>query len=542
MIYLDNAATSFPKPAEVAEAMARFLAEAAANPGRGGHRMAVNAERMLDDVRVRIARLVNGSDPSRVIFTLNCTDALNIAIKGVLPDERVHVVTTVLEHNSVSRPLQGLADAGRIELTRVGCDGQGFVDPDDVRRALRPDTRLVVMTHASNVLGTIQDAGAVGAIVREHGALFCVDAAQTAGVVPIDVAALCADLIAFPGHKALLGPTGTGILYVGERCPPPGRKLGSEPAFAAEGLAEKLGSEPDFPPPTRGTMHSDPREKMASHPHGEKMGSHPQGEKTGSHPYVEKTGSDPRGGESSFDRRAGESSFDRRAGESSFDPRAGESSSDPRAGESSSDPRAGKSSFDPRLGKSSFDPRTGKSGSDPNFSAGGGKGSDPNFRPWREGGTGGDSSSPTQPPVYPHYLEGGTPNTVGIAGLGAALDFVLARGPDAALAHERRLLERILAHVDGDERITVYGPRDTARRVGALSINIAGLDPNDAAAILDDAFGIAVRAGLHCAPYCHRAIGTFPAGTLRISPGPFTTDDDLAALLDALDQVAEAGM
>jgi len=433
MIYLDNAATSFPKPAEVTDAIARFLAESAANPGRGGHRMAVNAERMLDDARVKIARLINGADPSRVIFTLNCTDALNIAIKGVLPDERAHVVTTVLEHNSVSRPLQGLVDAGRIELTRVGCDGQGFVDPDDVRRALRPDTRLVVMTHASNVLGTIQDVAAVGAIVREHGALFCMDAAQSAGIVPIDVSALHADLVAFPGHKALLGPTGTGILYVGERCPPPGRKLGSEPIFPARGSesivslagTEKAGSAPDF--------------------------------------------------------------------------------------------------------------LAGKMGSDPNFRAA-------HFRPWREGGTGGDSSSPTQPPIYPYYLEGGTPNTVGIAGLGAALDVVLARGPETTLAHERRLLERVLARLDGDERITVYGPRDTARRVGALSINIAGLDPNDAAAILDDGFAIAVRAGLHCAPYCHRALGTFPAGTLRISPGPFTTDDDIAALIDALDQVAEAAL
>ena len=417
MIYLDNAATSFPKPAEVTDAIARFLTEAAANPGRGLHRMAVNAERMIDDARVKVARLVNGADPRRVIFTLNCTDALNIAIKGVLPDERVHVVTTVLEHNSVSRPLQGLVDAGRIELTRIGCDGQGFVDPDDVRRALKADTRLVVMTYVSNVLGTIQDVATVGAIVREHGALFCIDAAQAAGLVPIDVEALHADLVAFPGHKALLGPTGTGVLYVGERCPPPGGKSGSEPVF----------------PPRR--------------------------------PEVDVP---PIGDEKS--------------------------------------------------------------------------GSDPNFRPWREGGTGGDSSSPTQPPIYPYYLEGGTPNTVGIAGLSAALDFVAATGSDAMLAHERRLLERVLARLDGDDRFIVYGPSDTARRVGALSINIRGLDPNDAAAILDDSFGIAVRPGLHCAPYCHRALGTFPAGTLRISPGPFTTDDDISALIDALDQVAEAAV
>ena len=409
MIYLDNAATSFPKPPEVGAAIARFLAEDAANPGRGGHRMAVRAEHMIDDVRRKLARLVNAADPRRMILTLNCTDALNMAIKGVLSRDRGHVVTTVLEHNSVSRPLQALADAGRIALTRVGCDAEGFVDPDAVRRALRADTRLIVMTHASNVLGTIQDAAAVGAIAREHGALFCLDAAQSAGVVPIDVEAMQIDLVAFPGHKALLGPTGTGALYVGERCPPP--------ATLAPGT--------DLPKKVSDTDFSD---------------------------------------------------------------------------------------------------------------------TDSRFRAWREGGTGGDSSSPTQPPVYPHYLEGGTPNTVGIAGLGAALDVVLARGPDAALAHERRLLDKILARLDGDERFTIYGPRDVGRRVGALSINVAGLDPNDAAAILDDGFEIAVRAGLHCAPYCHRALGTFPAGTLRISPGPFTTDQEVDTLLDALAEIADAGV
>lgn len=407
MIYFDNAATSFPKPPEVGAAMARFLAEAAANPGRAGHRMAVRAERMLDDVRAKLARLINGHDPHRIIFTLNGTDALNIAIKGVL-GEGGHVVTTVLEHNSVSRPLQSLADAGRIALTRVACDAEGFVDPDDVRRALRADTRLVVITHASNVLGTIQDATAIGAIVREHDALFCLDAAQTAGIVPIDVEAMHLDLVAFPGHKALLGPTGTGALYVGERCPAPAEDPHATGVGQLSGTAE-------------------PSARVS-------------------------------------------------------------------------------------------------------------------FRPWREGGTGGDSSSPTQPPIYPYFLEGGTPNTVGIAGLGAALDFVLARGSDTLLAHERNALETILDALTDDERVTIYGPRRVERRVGALSINIAGLDPNDAAAILDDAFGIATRPGLHCAPYCHRAIGTFPAGTLRISPGPFTTGDDVSALLDALREIAEAAL
>ena len=216
MIYFDNAATSFPKAPGVGDAMGRFLAEDAANPGRAGHRMAVAAERMLDDVRLKLTRLFDADDPQRMIFAMNCTDALNMAIKGVLGDSvGAHVITTVLEHNSVSRPLQAMANCKQIELTRVTCDDDGFVDPDEIRKAIKANTRLIVMTHASNVLGTIQDAAAVGAIAREHDVLFCLDAAQTAGIVPISIEQLQVDLLAFPGHKSLLGPTGTGGLYVG---------------------------------------------------------------------------------------------------------------------------------------------------------------------------------------------------------------------------------------------------------------------------------------------------------------------------------------
>lgn len=411
MIYLDNAATSFPKAPGVADAMQRFIAEDAANPGRAGHRMAVEAERQLDDARLRLTRLFGGDDPNRMIFSMNCTDALNMAIKGVIPTampsgNKPHVITTVLEHNSVSRPLQAMLDQGRIELTRINCDSEGFCDPDAFAKAITPDTVLIVITHASNVLGTIQDAATIGKIAREHDILFCLDAAQTAGVVPIDVEAMCVDLLAFPGHKSLLGPTGTGGLYLGKRCPEP---------------AESCAVTPD------GTQSI----RMAS--------------------YIK-------------------------------------------------------------------------------------------LQPWREGGTGGDSSSPHQPAIYPYYLEGGTPNTVGIAGLAAGLDYLDAHPITDILKHEQHLVQMIIDGLtpgENDDRFTVYGTRDASRRVGTVSFNVANYEPSDIGAILDDSFDIAVRPGLHCAPYCHKQIGTFPSGAVRVSPGPFNTADEVRTLLEALLEIAE---
>src|ERR1700686_2085180 len=161
MIYLDNAATSFPKPEAVYQALDHFARHDLANPGRAGHKMALAAERALDDGRHELNQFFHGEGPERFIFTLNCTDALNMAFKGVLADGD-HVITTDLEHNSVSRPLRGLEKEGRISLTKIKADGDGFLDPDDVRRAITPKTRLVALTHASNVLGTIQCVGAVG--------------------------------------------------------------------------------------------------------------------------------------------------------------------------------------------------------------------------------------------------------------------------------------------------------------------------------------------------------------------------------------------
>ena len=214
--YLDNAATSFPKPEAVYGPSDHFARTSLANPGRAGHKMALASERILDDARHLLNQLFHGKDPERFVFTLNCTDALNMAFKGVL-SEGDHVITTDLEHNSVSRPLRAMELAGRISLTRLAADSGGTIDPDAVRQAITRETQLIALSHASNVLGTIQPIAEVGRIAREHDLLFLVDAAQTAGAVPIDVQAMHIDLLAFPGHKALLGPTGTGVLYAGTR-------------------------------------------------------------------------------------------------------------------------------------------------------------------------------------------------------------------------------------------------------------------------------------------------------------------------------------
>src|SRR6476469_6462832 len=162
MIYLDNAATSFPKPEGVYQALDAFARQNLANPGRAGHKMALAAERALDDGRHLLNQLFHAEGPERFVFTLNCTDALNMAFKGVLNDGD-HVITTDLEHNSVSRPLRALELAGRISLTRVSADGGGTIDADEVRRAITPRTRLIALTHASNVLGTVQPVAEIGA-------------------------------------------------------------------------------------------------------------------------------------------------------------------------------------------------------------------------------------------------------------------------------------------------------------------------------------------------------------------------------------------
>ena len=380
MIYLDNAATSFPKAPGVGEAMGTFLATTAGNPGRSGHALAMGAQAVVTSTRRALASLLGVPDPSRVVFTGNATDGINVALWGLLaPGDRV--ITTGMEHNAVARPLVALGDIG-VTVTRVPCAPDGSLDLADLKQALLAGpARLVVLTHASNVTGTILPIAAAARLAHEHGALVLVDAAQTAGALPIDAALLGLDLVAVPGHKGLLGPTGTGGLYVA-----PGIRL----------------------------------------------------------------------------------------------------------------------------------------------------------RPLRQGGTGTRSAEERQPEELPEGLEAGTLNTVGIAGLGAALAYLAQRGIEAIRGDEQALTRRLLDGLRAIPGLTVHGTGDAARQVATVSISLAGWEPVDLGAALDGSFGIAVRTGLHCAPLAHRTIGTWPRGTVRLSPGAFTTDDDIDRALAALRALGDA--
>ncbi|HZJ57695.1 MAG TPA: aminotransferase class V-fold PLP-dependent enzyme [Clostridia bacterium] len=214
MIYMDNAATTWPKPDVVYNAVMKTMKYYGANPGRSSHNMAVEAANILLYTREMLCQLFNAGDPFRMIFTYNATDSLNLAIKGIL-NKSDHVITTSMEHNSVIRPLMHLADLG-VETTVVPADSEGLIDPDDIKKNIRSNTRLIISTHASNVTGTLMPIEAIGKIAEASGVYFLLDAAQTAGLVPIDVSKLSVDLVAMPGHKGLLGPQGTGVLYVKE--------------------------------------------------------------------------------------------------------------------------------------------------------------------------------------------------------------------------------------------------------------------------------------------------------------------------------------
>lgn len=218
-VYLDNAATSFPKPPGVVEAMVHFMNDVGANPGRGAYDAAFEAGRIIFEARQLMAELVGAGDPSQIIFTSNVTTSLNIALKGLLK-QGSHVITTSMEHNSVMRVLYALEKTRGIEVSRIKCSEEGFLNPHDVRRAIRTNTTAIVMTHASNVTGTLMPIEEIGRIAYEHGLFYIIDTAQTAGVYQLDVKALHADVLAFTGHKGLMGPQGTGGFYVRQEIVP----------------------------------------------------------------------------------------------------------------------------------------------------------------------------------------------------------------------------------------------------------------------------------------------------------------------------------
>jgi len=215
MIYLDNGATTFPKPKVVTDKIMECYLGYAGNPGRSGHKLAMKIDLEIYETREKICKLINGTEVLNVIFTFNATDSLNLAIKGVL-EEGDHVITTSMEHNSVLRPLNQLRKEGKIELSIVYADDKGYIDPQKIFEALTPNTKMIVTTHMSNVFGTIVDIKAIGDFCKENNILYLVDASQSIGVLDIDVQEMNIDLLAFPGHKALFGPMGTGALYIKE--------------------------------------------------------------------------------------------------------------------------------------------------------------------------------------------------------------------------------------------------------------------------------------------------------------------------------------
>ncbi|MCL0076648.1 aminotransferase class V-fold PLP-dependent enzyme [Dehalococcoidia bacterium] len=379
MIYCDNAATSWPKPKAVYQAMDRFMNQVGANPGRSGHRLSIESGRVVYEARELLARLFNIDDPLRIIFTSNATEALNLAINGILhPGD--HAITSSMEHNSVMRPLRALQERG-VELTVVSCSKEGFLDPGGIEKAIKPNTRLIVLNRASNVVGTLLPVSKVGAIARRHGVLFCIDAAQSAGAYPLDVSFTKVDLLAFTGHKSLFGPQGTGGLYVRQ---------------GVEDVVEPL----------------------------------------------------------------------------------------------------------------------------------------------MRGGTGSRSDSEHQPDFLPDKYESGTPNTVGLAGLGAGVQFVLSQGVDALREKEEKLMHHLIEGLGAIPGVTLYGSGDAREQVAVLSFNIAGIASSEVAMRLEEEYDILCRPGLQCAPIAHRTLGTFPGGTVRVSPGYFTTEDEVDIVIKAVCNIA----
>ncbi|MGI6434470.1 MAG: aminotransferase class V-fold PLP-dependent enzyme [Syntrophomonadaceae bacterium] len=379
MIYMDNAATSFPKPEVVYQAVDHFNRHLGGSPGRGSHHATLRAGAVLLECREALARLFNIADSAQIAFTANITDAINIGLKGILANGD-HVITTSMEHNAVARPLYALSQQG-VEWTRVPCAPDGSLDPADIIPAIRSNTRMICLLHASNLTGTIMPILEVGQIAQQYGLLFMLDSAQTAGVLPIDVQALHIDILTLTGHKSLLGPQGTGGIYV--------------------------------------------------------------------HPRLE-------------------------------------------------------------------------------------------MRPLREGGTGSASECLDQPMFMPDRLESGTPNTPGIAGLGAGVDFILQTGLEAIRHHEQQLTGMLLEGLRGIPGIEVYGPADSRLQTAVVSFNIAGHDCGEVSLRLDQEYGIITRSGMHCAPLAHQTIGTAEVGACRVSPGYFNTGEEIQEVIKALWHIARS--
>ena len=374
LIYLDNAATSFPKPREVLDEMLQEYIQLGVSPGRGSYDLAVQAGDVVEQTRKKLARFFGAPDSNRVVFAANATDALNLAFNGLLrPGD--HVVSTQLEHNSVLRPLHHFREQGWISYDLVPCDGRGFVDPDAVGRSIKPNTRAVVISHASNVLGTIQPIQHIGPLCAARGVPLIVDASQSAGTVPIDMTAWQVSAVAFTGHKALFGPTGIGGLVI--------------------------------------------------------------------HPDLDIQAS-------------------------------------------------------------------------------------------RFGGTGIDSRELAHTPTFPHRLEAGTLNLMGIMGLSAGLDYIAQRGLETIHKDEMTLLTRLRDGLAEMAHVEMYCASALVDHVAVLTLNVDGVNPEDAGAILDADFNIAVRVGLHCAPLVHQHLGTFGRGAVRFSPGLFNTVEDIDQAVEAL--------
>lgn len=373
MIYLDNAATTWPKPEPVYRAVDAAMREHGANPGRGAYRMSVEAQRLVDDARHSVCRLFNAPSPDRVIFTLNCTDALSMALKGLIR-RGDRVVTGPFEHNSVTRPLHTLRQGG-VNVAMAAPTLAFGIDLDHLRALCADHVDYVIISHVSNVTGCVAPIREIAAITHASGGRLILDAAQSAGELQIDMQALGVDVLAAPGHKGLYGPMGTGVLL----------------------LSAPL-----------------------------------------------------------------------------------------------------------------------------------------DVRPLREGGTGFASESPEQPTDYPWRLEAGTLNLPGIAGLAEGVRFAqTVPAPGESAAELAGAAAQQLRTIGG---VSVYGDRTPGS--GVVSFRMAALDVGLTGTILDESFGIAVRAGLHCAPAAHRAIGTFPQGTVRASFGRFNSRSDVDALVEAVRQIA----